>query len=190
MVTRTTTPSKDIPLFEAKYELSTLMTQEAASLLTPTGTTNPAYILVYLCLGALLLYALAGELVGFELNVPLMLALAIAIAALLYAAQHWQDRMRKKLAREGLDAAFLSKEDRAFEVDVFDDRVEEKSHRGTHSYPLRDLKTARIGERACVLVFPKSDVIVPKRALSASRYQRFCDFVRTATSQGQRRKET
>ena len=64
--------AREKPLFEARYEMTSLLTQEAASLLTPTGTTNPAYILVYACLGALLIYALVGELADLELNVPIM----------------------------------------------------------------------------------------------------------------------
>ncbi len=180
--------AREKPLFEARYEMTSLLTQEAASLLTPTGTTNPAYILVYACLGALLIYALVGELADLELNVPIMLILAFAIAGLLYVAQHWQDRMRRRLADEGLDAAFIGEGDRNFEIDVFEDRVVERSHRGERTYPLSTLRTARVGELLVVLQFADGTVIVPKKSLSASRFNQLKDFVRAAAGTKPRRK--
>ena len=41
------------PLYHATYELTSLMTQDALSMLTPTGASNPAYIACALLLAAL-----------------------------------------------------------------------------------------------------------------------------------------
>ncbi len=176
------------PRFEARYELTSLMTQEAASLLTPTGTTNPAYILVYVCLAALLLYALLGEVAGIELNVPVMLVLAFAIAGLLYVAQHWQDRMRRRLAEEGLDAVLMAEDERTFVVRVFDDRVEVDGPRREQVFPLSTLTSARMGDLCTVLSFKGGTVIVPKKSLSASRYHQLQDLFRDLLGSRQRRK--
>ena len=176
------------PLYEARYELTSLMTQEAASLITPTGTTNPAYILVYGCLGALLLYALVGELAHIELNVPVMLVLAFAIAGLLYVAQRWPERMRRKLAEEDLDAVLLPEDQRNFIVNVYEDRVDVDRSGQQATYELAGLRNARLGELVTVLTFPEGDVIVPKKALSASRYNQFQDFFRARSGGRQRRK--
>ena len=49
------------PLYHATYELTSLMTHDALSMLTPTGASNPAYIACALLLAAMLIYGFVLE---------------------------------------------------------------------------------------------------------------------------------
>lgn len=156
------------PLYHATYELTSLMTQDALSVLTPTGASNPAYIACALLLAAMLVYGFA-----FEPQTVVMVVLATLCAGLMVVGGRWSTYMLARLQRSGLNAVQLPEDGRRYTVDVWGDRLEVTRPSGEMEvYPFNDIKHV-YGTSRLILVDMKTGelALIPAKALSTSRYE-------------------
>lgn len=184
--TSTAPEPSERPRYEAHFELTSLMCQQAATQLSPRGTTNPAYLVVFALLIILVAYGLWCEQSGIEANVPIMLVMVLCIAGLIYVAQHWSERIRRQLAREGLDPSAMGMESIDVDVEVFDDRLDVRSAVGERSYPLSTLRKVVATDRLICASFADGTVLIPRKGLSKSRFDKLGTELSSRASGGRR----
>ena len=156
------------PLYHATYELTSLMTQDALSVLTPTGASNPAYIACALLLVAMLVYGFA-----FEPQTVVMVVMATLCAGLMVIGGRWSTYMLARLQRFGLNAVELPEDERRYTVDVWDDKLEVTQPSGEMAvYPMNDIKHVYSTSRLILVDMKTGElVLIPAKSLSTSRYE-------------------
>lgn len=155
------------PAYSASYDLTSLMTQEATSLMVPNGATNPAYIACAVCLVVLLAYCFL-----FEANAVVAVLGAVVCAALLIIAGRWGDYMGRRITEQGWNALALPEDARRVTVDVWPDRLEVvRPGRPVDTRPLSEVREVKRSDSLAVVVFKdRSLVLIPRKALSHQRF--------------------
>ncbi len=169
MPNRASTPAPtEKPAFHASYELTSLMTQEAVSLLVPGGATNPAYIACAVCLVALVAFCFLVP----NANPVIAVAGAAACAVLLVVAGRWGDAVFKRVAAQGWNAVALPEDARRVTVDVWPDRIEIVRAEGdAEVFPLEEIKDVKHSDTMIVVRFRGGALaLIPRRALSLARF--------------------
>lgn len=163
------------PTFHASYELTSLMTQEATSLLVPGGATNPAYIACAVCLVALVAFCFLVP----NANPAIAVAGAAACAALLVVAGRWGDAVARRVAAQGWNAVALPEDARRVTVDVWPDRIEVvRADRDAQVTPLAEVKDVKHSDSMIVVRFRDGSLaLIPRRALSLQRFRACLDLV-------------
>lgn len=163
------------PAFHASYELTSLMTQEATSLLVPGGATNPAYIACAVCLVALVAFCFLVP----NANPAIAVAGAAACAALLVVAGRWGDAVARRVAAQGWNAVALPEDARRVTVDVWPDRIEVvRADRDAQVTPLAEVKDVKHSDSMIVVRFRDGSLaLIPRRALSLQRFRACLDLV-------------
>ncbi|MDJ1122839.1 YcxB family protein [Olsenella sp. YH-ols2217] len=162
------TPETDAE-YTATYELTSLMTEECISLITPGGASNPPYLASAGVLVVLILYIV---IMGDSANTLACLAGAGIAFALIYMGSHYRESQQKRLYNNGLDAVRLPSDRRRFTVNVWSDRVEVTDGFGEmEAYPLTDVKKILSSDQMIVLSMKDGGlVIIPRKALSLQRF--------------------
>lgn len=161
------------------YQLTSLMNEEAISLMTPGGSRNPAYIASSISIALLLAYCLLLQDTG---NTVLEVVWAFICFALLLAGSRWRDIMTKRLQRSKVLAAQLDKSSRKVELSITPTRLSLSQAGESQTYGPGDIKSVKASSRL-LLVAAKSGqlILIPAKALSASRFQAVKEYAEALT---------
>lgn len=166
--------------FTASYELTSLMTEECVSLITPGGAMNPPYLAGAGVIVVLLIYI---WITGDDANVLACVGGAGIAFALIFMGSHYRESQLKRLQNNGLDAVRLPSNHRRFTVDVWKDRVEVTNGFGEMEvYPYTDVRRVLTSDLMIVLSMKDGGlVIIPRKAMSLQRFTQCEELLRSAT---------
>jgi len=165
--------------YTARYTLTALMVSDAATVYNEALLRN---ILIGVNVGIpiLIIFIVLHEPVNWII-VMILVGLSVGAASLMQNIHQFQ---LWRLSRKGLYAApGFPEEELRIEVQVYEDGVDVSgpgSHRG--SYKFSDLKKIYADEDILVMPFGSDMVLVPRSAMSNSRYLGLLDFVENKTA--------
>jgi hypothetical protein len=156
--------------FTANYELTSLMTQEAASLMYPSGVSNPGYMATMVGLTILVVYC-----AFFDANTIIAIIGVVICVALMYLGQRWNSLIVKRLNKEGFDVVAMPERLRDFTVRVWPGGVTVErpnaEELGLVEFAPGDVKKVVKSDKLILATMRDGrHVLIPRKALSETRF--------------------
>ena len=168
------------PKYTARYTLSALMVSDAASVYNESIVRN-ILIGINVLIPVLVILLVLNEPVNWVIVIALVIISVITASAMqnVHQIQLW------RLSRKGLYVSpGFPEEELRVEVEVYDDHVEVTGPGSRHDkYPFSQLKKIYADEDILVMPFGKDMVLVPRSAMSNSRYLNLLEFAENKTEE-------
>ncbi|MCI1665917.1 MAG: hypothetical protein LKI25_06080 [Atopobiaceae bacterium] len=172
-------PEDEEALFSVKYDLDSLMVEEASSLLGGGSTKNTGYLISATILLALIFYLT----IGTPDNTIAVIGALLAAGFWTLGAK-WRTVQLRRLHKCGLDPVISTKEQNRREVLVYGYTLALVDGTGAREeMPIASIKKIRTSDRICLLQLAGGRfVIIPHSAMSLTRYKGLVSYLEEKAS--------